>query len=130
MRPCPNCYVMTEDSNALCPNCGAELKPRGPLLTHSVTLDLVLGIVTGLIFLFLLPGVTGRFLFSRANSIFPFLLLHLSTYVIPAILYFVLRKRYPSFMRGLGFVLLICLSLELGVLLLCVGMIYGLSGMR
>jgi hypothetical protein len=78
------------------------LQPLGKLITNMIWLDIVLGTLAGLASM----GLYGIGI------------------LIPLVLYFVLRDRYPSFARGLAIALFTGLALLLGAFLFCVGMIF------
>lgn len=112
---CPNCHQSWPEGAAVCPNCGyvrpasaawppppagqaaVPQPPPSRLVTKSAAGDILLGL--GVSVLTLLVGLG---------------------FVALPVLYFVLRRQYPNFARGLGYGWLVGTVLVLGALAVCV----------
>ena len=104
MNSCPNCQQPVPIHATFCPNCGFVLTPplaQELLLTNIRWLDIVLGAGLGLVS--------------------PFVML--IGFIAAIVFYFVLRKTYAAFAKGMLIGLIAITVLFLGGLALCIGLI-------
>src|SRR5690242_4345028 len=110
MQNCPNCGQPVEGDARVCPHCGAGLTPPLPVLQGPPPRPQV-SLLTGAAWLDVVVGLL---------AVFGSLLLMGIGVVIPFVLYFILRPRYPVFARGMGYGLGAIAVLILGAFALCV----------
>jgi hypothetical protein len=111
LRRCPNCGQGVPEGVTLCPNCGAAVPPtptlRGAppeperLMTKHRWLDVTLGLLT----------VVGAFMLFGVGVL------------VALLIYFVVKKSYPVYARGIGYGLAFIGILLFGALAWCVGCI-------
>lgn len=117
--PCPNCGQPWPPEVPVCPNCG-YLRPAGsswlptPGGQPATRPRLPSKLVTG--------SATGDVLLGLGISALTFVSLGIGFLVIP-ILYFLMRRQYPVFARGLGFGWIAGTALLLGALAVCIGLL-------
>ena len=111
MIRCRQCDALMEDARPFCPECGHEQGPQRPPMSAAASIfQVILGFLTG----FCSPSVFGI------------------GYFVAIAMYFVLRRDYPVFAKGMLVGILTFAAIILGLLATCVVLIFATQqqGMR